>query len=143
MPTKIPSNADCSHNKSGCKEYPLYSYDLHSLLPLPLMSVASFSEEWLLKWFWEGLCKCTCHFNVLSEKKKIKELFGKKMFTDVFTFSPTNSDTLKKYLSRNIFLSSLPSKQVGCCETLLKKQVESWNKSTAKAGQTIKPLRLF
>ena len=38
------------------------------------------------------------------------------------------------YLSTNIFPVPLPSKQVGCCKTLLKKQAESWNKSTPKAG---------
>lgn len=68
---------------------------------------------------------------------------GKKI-TDVFDFFLTNSDTFKNiYLSTNIFAVPLPNKQAGCCKTLLKKQGESWNKSTPKAGQTMKPLRPF
>lgn len=70
-------------------------------------------------------------------------MFEKK-FTDVSDFFLTNSDTLRNiYLSTNIFPVPLPNKQVGCCKTLLKKQGQSCYKSTPKAGQTMKPLRLF
>lgn len=107
MPTKIPCNVDWSHNKSACKEYKFYSYDLHSLLPLPLISLACFSEEWLLKWFWERLWKCTCLFNVLSEEKEIKEMFGKKCSLMGLHFSIQILMHLTN-LSTNIFPASLP-----------------------------------